>query len=576
VKKLLWSILAIAALAGIANPCLAQGEMKPLVTVSFAGTDKLIADINLIGKLGGNADVGMKGQMLLDGLTGGKVLNTIDAKQPWGAVVLTDGQEGFSGYGFLPITDLKQLMEAVQNTPQAARLQIEEEDGAYKLQSPGGPVYIKQHGKWAVVARSVEDLANVPDDPATLLGDLPSRYDLAVRVSIKNIPDQYRGYALAQMHAGMQVGLEQMPSESEEDYALRANTTKQVMEQMTTMVNETDDILVGWKVDEGSKSTYLDVEVTAQPDSKLAKQFALSKPGTTKFAGFLSPNAAVNGCWTHALSDADVAQGTLMINEMRKRISDEITNQDLAEDQAKVATDLINDVAGIMQKTLESKRIDGGVSVYLDPAAVTLAGGFSIADGATLNKLIRQLVDEVKQSDPEIGDLVKLDAETHDGVRFHTLSMATPDAELQPIFGDSLDVVVGAGDDRLLLAVGGNAAKTLANTINLSKLNADKEVLPFQLSISVGKIAKFLAEVADEQDVKAKAAMASGMLQGAGDKDHITLTGRPIPNGARVRLEVEEGLLQVLGSMSQMLMPMGPPGGSMTTPAQPMGEPDAE
>ena len=57
-KKSLLSMLAVALLLGSAYLCPAQSEMKPVVTVSFSGYDKLMTDIGTIGRLGGNPDLG--------------------------------------------------------------------------------------------------------------------------------------------------------------------------------------------------------------------------------------------------------------------------------------------------------------------------------------------------------------------------------------------------------------------------------------------------------------------------------------------------------------------------------------
>ena len=51
-RKMLLSMLAVTVLLGTAGLCSAQDELKPLVTVSFAGYDKLMADIDMIGRIG--------------------------------------------------------------------------------------------------------------------------------------------------------------------------------------------------------------------------------------------------------------------------------------------------------------------------------------------------------------------------------------------------------------------------------------------------------------------------------------------------------------------------------------------
>ena len=45
-------MLAVTVLFGAVGLCCAQSEPQPLITVSFVGYDKLLADIDTIGQLG--------------------------------------------------------------------------------------------------------------------------------------------------------------------------------------------------------------------------------------------------------------------------------------------------------------------------------------------------------------------------------------------------------------------------------------------------------------------------------------------------------------------------------------------
>ena len=106
-----------------ADDCLAAGrfrsgsarfaadDLKPVVTVSFAGYDEVLANIETIGKLGGKPDLakGLEGMLAI--ITQGKGLSGLDKKAPWGMVVHLSEQGQPAGFGFLPVSDLKQLMD---------------------------------------------------------------------------------------------------------------------------------------------------------------------------------------------------------------------------------------------------------------------------------------------------------------------------------------------------------------------------------------------------------------------------------------------------------------------------------
>ena len=133
-KKLVLSLLAVTVLAGAANLCVAQSDLKPLVTVSFSGYDKLFSNIGMIGKLADNPNLDKTLEMMLKLMTQGKGLAGLDTKQPWGAVLLADGQQSFTGYGFLPVVDLKPLMELAKGNPKLGKI---EEKKASTRSRPG-------------------------------------------------------------------------------------------------------------------------------------------------------------------------------------------------------------------------------------------------------------------------------------------------------------------------------------------------------------------------------------------------------------------------------------------------------
>ena len=552
---MLLSILAVVVLLGFANLSVAQSEMKPVVTVSFSGYDELMTNIDVFGRLGGNPDTSKGLEFMLQMMTQGKGLSGLDKKQPWGAVYLADDQGKSAIYGFLPVTDLKQLVEIGQALQLA---EIELDNGVYEIQTPAMTLYARQKGNWAIICREKETLDQAPVDPLKLLGDMPKNYDLAIRISVKNAPKEYREQFLAQLRAGVEVGLTQMPDETEEQYELRVGMAEQSFQQLATLVNELEEVMLGWNVDPSTSSTYIDLELTAQSGTKLIDQFAMMKPGKSKFAGFNMPQAALTANWVGTMTDADVTRAKSNLASFRKSMIANLEDQGLSEDETKLATKLLDDIHDFVVKTIETKKSDGGLALLLDTEAATLVAGGAVAEGGKLEKVIEQLVADMKATDPDVANMIELNADTHQGIRFHTFTLPTPEPEMEPFVGEELEVVLGISDERVYLAAGRDAMKTLKSVIDQSKAAEGKEVPPMQISISVGAFAKFLAAAAvDEPQTQAMAAMLSAALADAGEKDHILLTAKPIDRGVRMRLELEEGLLKALSTMGQKMAPMG-------------------
>jgi hypothetical protein len=200
-------------------------------------------------------------------------------------------------------------------------------------------------------------------------------------------------------------------------------------------------------------------------------------------------------------------------------------------------------------KTIELKKTDYGAALVLEPNTLTLAAGSIVADGSKLEDILKKLYAEAEKNEPDAAKLVKLNAETYKDIRFHTFSMPTPDPKLAALVGDTLDVVLGIGDKQVFIAAGRDAVKTLKEAIDKSLSEAGKEIPASEIVVSALKIAKFVSAVADDDQAKAVADKMAGTLEKSAGKDHLNIVTKPITNGVRVRLELEEGILKALGGI---------------------------
>ncbi len=548
-KRTFLSTLLVAIVLGIACLCPAQAvaaDMKTVVTVSFSGYDEVLSDVEYLGKLADNPNLkGMvEGPLMM--MTQGEGLKGLDKSQPWGAIVQTDGQQ-FPVLVFVPVKDLGQLVGLLENLTGEAP---EAEDGVYEIATDGPTVYVTEKSGWAFISNERDTLDDVPSDPTELLGELNEKYDLAVKASVQNVPEMFRQMFVAQLKMGAGAAMMQLPGEGDEDYAIRKGLATQGIDQLVTMINELDEVLLGFSIDQESGTSFLDIEITAVEGTDTAAQFAQLKEMQTNFAGFNLPEAAVVGNWASMLSDADVTQTKSTLATVRTRALKELENQGLSDDEVKIAQDLLGDLLDVIEKTIEGKKTDGGMALVLKPGAPTVVIGGTIAEGAKLEKVLKQVVDIAKGEIGELGNLIKLDAETHEGVTFHTITVPVPDEEAAAVLGQTVQVVIGLSEESFYLAAGGEAAAVLKQIIDASKADAGKQIAPMRISAALTPILKFAAEAADE-DAKPMIAQFASILEQSEGKDHVTVVSKAIENGGQVRLELEEGVLKLIGTAIQ-------------------------
>ena len=549
-RKPLWATLAVTLLLGAGTIGLAQetsaGAQKPLLTVSFAGYDQLLGNIKAVGELAGKPELAKALDGMLVFFTQGKGLAGLDKTRPWGVVVSAGDEEKFPVQAFVPVTDLKQLMALVPNL-ETGEPYAPDAKGVYEVKGKGQTGYIMQKGQWAFIVDNRDALKSLPDDPAALLGDLTKKYLLGVRASVKNLPTAAREKGIAAAKGFFQMFTMRQPAESDDQYAVRRKVSDQSFEQLVALIKDLDEATYGLGFDSSAGSLFVEFEMTALAGTQSAQRFALNKEAKTNFAGLLLPGAALSIITARPIDDAEVAQTKSMLGNLRTTAGKDLeANEDLSQEQRQLAKQLLGDVLDVLDKTLDNKKIDAGGAVLLDAGTPTVVAASMLADGTKLDKVLKQLVTEAGKDQPDIAKLIKLDAESYEGIKFHVATLPVPDEDAAAILGKTLDIVVGIGEESIYLGVGKDAMATLKKVIDGSKKEPGKAVPPVQASLSGVSIAKFVAQVAPPEEVKAIAGKVAELLSKSPGKDHVTVVAKAIPNGVNSRLTLEEGILKTI------------------------------
>ncbi len=325
------------------------------------------------------------------------------------------------------------------------------------------------------------------------------------------------------------------------------------------MIDDLDYLLLGWNIDTKKKNTCLDLEITAQRGTKLANRLAQFKSGKTDFAALWLPNAALSASSISTLTDVQAAQISGALADLRKSAAKHLAKQSFSAVEVKSASRFLDNLLDVLQKTVKNKQTDAALSLVLDSTAATLLAGATVADGPKLDQSLRQLADDL-QTTEKTAPRVKASSQLYHGIHLYTLSLPTPCHELIPLVGKVLDVVVGITGNKLLVAAGRDALPSFKKAFDQLPSMPGKDVPPLRIRLAVPAIARAVAAVSKKMEIKAVAAMLAGFGVSAGSQNHVALTVTPISGGVRARLEVEEGLLKVLGSLGQLMGVINPNG----------------
>ncbi|HTN74091.1 MAG TPA: hypothetical protein VL096_02550 [Pirellulaceae bacterium] len=544
--KHLW--LTAASVALLLTPLAkAEAQIKPVAVVSIAHVDKLLGDIDYLAKTGGAADAGR-----LVTLMAGPYVAGLDRTKPGGAYVLMEGETPIV-VGFVAVKDLTMVLATLKDSLGEPK---DLGDGVQQVGEGPISVCIKQEGAFAFIAQDAKYLTNLPKDPIALLGGLEKTYSIAAKLNMKNLPQPLKEQAIKALQDGAAAAPADVddPAQKELVEKLQANSIK----QMKALVEETDEITIGWAVDGVKKSTYIDFVFTAIDGTKLARTMAGLKDSKTNYSGFLDAAAAFTMNLSSQSTDADeIAQAVALVESMRGTMLKELgKDEDLEDDEKAAATELIGTVVDVFKATLATGKADGGALALADEEELTFVAGGHVVDAAKLEAAIKKAVAFVQKKHPdELEDVeVEFDSGKHGGIRFHTISYTLDDENAEKVFGETLDVVIGFGDTSVYVAFGNEAEAALKKVIDQSAAAANKAVPPAQMNFALGPFMKFAASV-EENPTTAMLAELADKFKG---NDRIKINVKAISNGELMRFEVEEGVIQMIGEAAKNAQ--GPPG----------------
>jgi hypothetical protein len=325
--------------------------------------------------------------------------------------------------------------------------------------------------------------------------------------------------------------------------------TQVQIEQFKQLINDMDELTVGLALDGTGQRAYLDVAYTAVPESKLADQIALYNEAKTNFAGFYQPDAAMMMSFATKMGEADIAQVEQMFGTIRQQVRASIEKEaDLPSEETRAQVQsAMDDFLTALQSTLKTGMMDGGAVLNLGPNSLTFVAGAFIAEPAKVESGLKKLVEVAKEDKSFPG--IQWNAENHQNVSFHTLSVPVPANEEEPrkLFGDTVEMAIGIGKQSVYFAVGRDCLEAVKGIIDASGAEPEKKVPPMEMTFALKQIMEMAATVAQESEKPMLQSIAAMLANEASGRDHVRIVMQTIPNGIRTHIEAEEGVLRAIG-----------------------------
>jgi len=162
-----------------------------------------------------------------------------------------------------------------------------------------------------MVATKPELIKTLPAEPAKMLGDNPTKYNLAFLIYPQHVPQPLRDLALDMIKEGSMQTLDQLDEELFE-----------------MILNDSESLVIGMAADADNKKLYTDIEYLAKAGSELAEKTNQAKATEpSRFAGFLMPNATMNFNANGKIPESDGASYDTLLVEAKKAVIEKMNEE---------------------------------------------------------------------------------------------------------------------------------------------------------------------------------------------------------------------------------------------------------
>lgn len=518
-----------------------QSAGEPAVVVSLSNVDEQLKDIRYLMEAAGQG--GMYGFLVEP--QANNFLKGIDRSQPLGALLyFSDDSPEPNWLALIPVKNMDDVLDTLDQNG----IEVNESGSDVEMIGPdGSPIFLRKSGGYAAVSDDKEMLDMTPSNPVEALSAVSADFNFGAKLFVQRIPEGLREMAISGIENGYK---EQMDNMDDEDLAeLQAKNFEMQMEKMRSLINESEELVIGLNIDQEAKSLHLDAKMTGLDGSELARQSGLyGEAEPTRFGGFLSDDAAMTLSATGKVDSTDADQLNKMVEQLRDMANKGMDRDNVSGPQRELAEKILEDVLAVVKQTIEEGTMDMGAMANVDEGNANLVAGMVVADPARLEKSVKELVAVAKT---ELADKAQfnLDMGTHEGVRLHEIVIDVSDEEgaTKLLGGDKARIYLGIGDHAMYIGAGNDPLDTLKSAIS-GDGSKTGEAVPMQYNM---RLAPILAKAAQMQDEDLPRQMAEKLA--ANGRDRISFVMNAIENGLEMRFEVQDGLLELISMAGGMM-----------------------
>ncbi|MGB1926580.1 MAG: hypothetical protein ACPHL6_08615 [Rubripirellula sp.] len=519
-----------------AQPAENAGE-GPVIVVTLGSVNKLMQDVNYVSGMVGQPQAGGIFSMMAGTFTQG-----IDTTQPIAVIVpLVEGMP--QPLALIPTADVKTVLKRLE----AQTGPVDElKDGTLVIAVGVNTIYIRQQGDWAIIAPDRDVLNLAPSDPASLFGEDADQNDLAIKLKMQQIPMPIRSMITSQMRLGFEQAMAQQNGGA--DAEASQEMAEASLEQIEQLITDTDELELGFNVDQTAKAISFRLRFTAVEDSALGKTLSSQKAIPSAFSSVIRPDAAMFYHSASSVSPELAMQTKASMESVKTSFATVIETQgDLPPNLQSEITKYFNQILDLATASMEEGKSDLGAMLIAGENTLQFAMGGFVSDGNEVASIAKEIAAKL-DSVPDAPSF-SFDRGVHKDVTLHLVEIEVPayEAEARAILGSNFKIHIGTGEQSVYLAMGKGSKKLLTEMIDAAGSDSSANRPVGQMQFKLLPMMEFTQSLTADDSIKAMI----DSLSRSTDSGKMTIVTDNVPNGQEFKISIGEGLMQAVGAAAR-------------------------
>lgn len=549
-------IAAVIFSGGLCRTALAQDAIDeevapafPVITVCVASVDRIMDHIGFVFDEVERPEVM---DLIGAGLANVRDLKGLDRTRPGGLMIFVN--EGLVPMpipvGFLPIEDIGEFTQTLQSI--GAQLKaVPGEVDRYELIPRRGPTsFVNVQNGYAFIGQNEESVNRTFALPEEFADPLASRYDICASANLRKTPKAVRDLMLLTIKNSAQASMQRRDNEPEAVYNLRRSQAEGNLRFVEYVLKDGEELTLGLKVDQTQKQAALELVVRATPNSAFAKELAEGIARPSYFSAAIDESVPLSASMSMMVAKHDRQTFLNAFN-----LGEQESNRGLAGLPRDTAVEDIpgqqstQDLFDALRETIREGHLDGFVQFFGDPGEkFVIVGGVRLINAGAFGSGLSNVLEQASRTEANVN--VELSVDSHGDIVFHRLINANQSRRDKRMFGEESALYFGTDSQALWFAVGGDdAIPTLRAAIDRVAAGNDSgprrvELAPFQLVVNMTEWIHINQSDRDQPGRFASLALDAFAEDGS---DVLRADARALKNGFRVRVQVENGFLRLLG-----------------------------